>query len=437
MNENSEVKTRLKAKKIRRILLLNIDRELKSELNKKINIMINSKKIQDINKAYNSYKILLSETTRTYSNYVEMIEKSYPNDKKKKKTNRETPNKKKNEEQTIKSLNSSFETNSPDINFVPNKIDLGKKKLSSYLRDKIKGMNSPNFFAENKLDDTKEKDEILNKSTKLNQRGIVKVIDKIIRIKLNTDIEEDDNNIRKNIIKLRKYCFKLIKKKKKPKKSPKPKSLSPQKQLRDNISKKTKFKKRKTIKGTHPLIISLLGLKEINQEQTKKETFKKVTKYLNPNIIDKNIDLEKNKIKSVNTYKINSFKEVKPIKLKEKIYSDKKRKLRRTHSLNMGNVETDLFTINENKKIRFKKSHNSLVQFKFLMKESIISTKLTRPHEFFTNNNNNNNNKIYVKKNSLFDNKSIRLKKDKNNVKFSEEIKEEKQKRNKARKSLH
>ena len=213
MNENSEVKTRLKAKKIRRILLLNIDRELKSELNKKINIMINSKKIQDINKAYNSYKILLSETTRTYSNYVEMIEKSYPNDKKKKKTNRETPNKKKNEEQTIKSLNSSFETNSPDINFVPNKIDLGKKKLSSYLRDKIKGMNSPNFFAENKLDDTKEKDEILNKSTKLNQRGIVKVIDKIIRIKLNTDIEEDDNNIRKNIIKLRKYCFKLIKKK--------------------------------------------------------------------------------------------------------------------------------------------------------------------------------------------------------------------------------
>ena len=129
MNENSEVKTRLKAKKIRRILLLNIDRELKSELNKKLNIMINSKKIQDINKAYNSYKILLSETTRTYSNYVEMIEKSYPNDKKKKKTNRETPNKKKNEEQTIKSLNSSFETNSPDINFVPNKIDLGKKKI--------------------------------------------------------------------------------------------------------------------------------------------------------------------------------------------------------------------------------------------------------------------------------------------------------------------
>ena len=90
---------------------------------------------------------------------------------------------------------------------------------------------------------------------------------------------------------------------------------------------------------------------------------------------------------------------MKPIKLKEKIYSDKKRKLRRTHSLNMGNVETDLFTINENKKIRFKKrkSHNSLVQFKFLMKESIISAKLTRPHEFFTNN--NNNNKIYVKKN--------------------------------------
>ena len=435
MNENNEVKNKLKAKKIRRILLLNIDRELKSESNRKINIMINSKKIQDINKAYNSYKILLSETTTTYSNYVEMVEKSYPNNNIKTKKNRENQNRKKNEEQIIKSLNSSFESNSPAIDFVPNKVDLGKKKLSSYLRDKIKGVNSPNFFADNKLEETKIKDEVINKSTKLNKKGIAKVVDKIVKIKLNTDVEEDDINITNNKLKLRKYCFRLIKRKKKPKKSPKPKSLSPQKQLRDKTSKRNRFKKRKTIIGTHPLIVSLFGLKETNQELTRKETYKKVTKFLNPNIIDKINDSDKNKIKSVKTSKISSLKEMKPIKDKEKYYSDKKRKIRRIHSLNMGNIDIELFTINENKKVNIKNSYNSLIQFKFLMKEPIISTKLTRPQEFVINNNNTNKNRIY-KKNSLLDNKSIKLKKDKNNVKFNDQINEDRQKKNKVRKSF-
>ena len=45
--ENKNQKEELKAKKIRKILLLKIDRELKSDLNKEFNIMINSKRIQD------------------------------------------------------------------------------------------------------------------------------------------------------------------------------------------------------------------------------------------------------------------------------------------------------------------------------------------------------------------------------------------------------
>ena len=433
MNENDEIKNKLKAKNIRRLLLLSIDKEIEFESNKKINIMINSKKIQDINKAYNSDKILLSETTTIYSNYVEMVEKSYPNNNKKIKTNREIQKRKKNEEQINKSLNSSFESNSPVINFVPNKIDLGKKKLSSYLRDKIKDVNSPNFFAEKKLEETKIKDEVINKSTKPNKRGIVKVIDKIVRIKLNIDTEEDDDNITKNIIKLRKYCYKLIKKKKKPKKSPKPKSLSPQKQLRDRALKRGGCKKRKTIIGVHPFIVSLFGLKETNEELKRKETYKKVTKFLNPNITDKNNDSDKNKFKSVKTSKMSSLKEMESIKEKDKFYSDKKRKVRRTQSLNMMNVGTELSTINENKKMNIKNSHNSLIKFKFLTKEPIISTKLARPQEFVINN--NNNNKI-LKKNSLFDNKSIRLKKDKNNVKFNEQINEERPKKYRVRKSF-
>ena len=126
---------------------------------------------------------------------------------------------------------------------------------------------------------------------------------------------------------------------------------------------------------------------------------------------------------------------MKPIKDKEKYYSDKKRKIRRIHSLNMGNIDIELFTINENKKVNIKNSYNSLIQFKFLMKEPIISTKLTRPQEFVINNNNTNKNRIY-KKNSLLDNKSIKLKKDKNNVKFNDQINEDRQKKNKVRKSF-
>ena len=48
-----------------------------------------------------------------------------------------------------------------------------------------------------------------------------------------------------------------------------------------------------------------------------------------------------------------------------------------------------------------------------------------------------NNNKIFRKKNSLFDNKSIKLKKDKSNSKYNEDKKDDDIKRkNKARKSF-
>ena len=127
MIEYLDDKEASKAKKIRRILLLKIDRELKSESNNHLDIMINSKKTEEMNKAYNSYKILLSETTRVYSNYVEIVEKCYPNNKKEIKRKKETP-RINNEEQVIKSLNSSFESVGPFLDFIPSKIDLGKKK---------------------------------------------------------------------------------------------------------------------------------------------------------------------------------------------------------------------------------------------------------------------------------------------------------------------
>ena len=297
MKDNIERKNSSKAKKIRKVLLLNIDKQLKSDSNKKIDIMINSKKINDINKAYNSEEILLSETTKIYSNYVEMIEKSYPIDIKKAKTSRKIRSIKKNKEQIIKTMNSSFELNNPVIDFIPKKIDLGKRKLTSCLRDAIHNlhnlnvMKSPNFFFENILGENKIKDEILNKSTKLNKKRIVKVIDKIL-IKLNIDAEDDD--IRRNIIKLRKYCFELIKKKKKPKKSPKLKSLSPQRPQKlgkDKTIKRAKLKNKKTLIKTHPSILSLCEFRENSPDNNAKEpeiptkeTSKKLRENLNTNI---------------------------------------------------------------------------------------------------------------------------------------------------------
>ena len=127
MNENEDGKENLKAKKIRRILLLKTDQDLKNN-DKKANIMINSKTIQELNQAYNSYKILLSESSPIYSNYVQIIEKMFPDNSQKNKKEKATP-KQKNVEQIIKSLNSSFESHSPAIDFIPNKIDLGKKKF--------------------------------------------------------------------------------------------------------------------------------------------------------------------------------------------------------------------------------------------------------------------------------------------------------------------
>ena len=78
MEDNSDDET-LKRKKIRRILLLKTDEELKTISKKKCTVMINSKTTQEMNKSYNIYNILLSEKSRVYSNYVITEEKIVPN----------------------------------------------------------------------------------------------------------------------------------------------------------------------------------------------------------------------------------------------------------------------------------------------------------------------------------------------------------------------
>ena len=72
MNESPIDQENLIAKKIRRFLLLKTNQELKVNTQKNINIMINTKTLQELNQAYNSYQILLSEASPIYFNYVEI-----------------------------------------------------------------------------------------------------------------------------------------------------------------------------------------------------------------------------------------------------------------------------------------------------------------------------------------------------------------------------
>jgi hypothetical protein len=68
----------LKAKKLRRTLLLITDKELKSNTKRDLNFKINTKTIQELSQAYNSYSILLSETSSIYSNFVQLRENMFP-----------------------------------------------------------------------------------------------------------------------------------------------------------------------------------------------------------------------------------------------------------------------------------------------------------------------------------------------------------------------
>ena len=354
MNENEDGKENLKAKKIRRILLLKTDQDLKNN-DKKANIMINSKTIQELNQAYNSYKILLSESSPIYSNYVQIIEKMFPDNSQKNKKEKATP-KQKNVEQIIKSLNSSFESHSPAIDFIPNKIDLGKKKFSFIKKGSIKNQNSPKFFEEiNKEEDAKIK------STKLEKKNLHRVIDKIVRIKLPMDTEDDDA-ITKSVIKLRRYCYKLIKKRKKCKKNSKPKPTSSIRKGRKDKDKdkdkdkkcdkgieRPKYRKRRTNVAYNMLRRkSLFGIKDNIQEAVLKmeDTYEKSKEDLKMKTIEKEKEkqIEKNKsnLHERKAQKMNSFKDLKTIreireKENEKLNIDRKRKLRRVQTLNLRN----------------------------------------------------------------------------------------------------
>ena len=239
----------LKRKKIRKLLLLKINDELKEISKYKSNIRINSKTIQEINKLYNRSNILLFEKSTIYSNYIKTgetiisrnispinivktlnIDNNYNNNINKIKSK----NNKKEEVKIshIEVIPHEDDSVSPIICFVPQKIELGRKKLFGNKNKRINGSvpNIPDKIINSQKEALNQNK--LNKSTKIGgDSNLHKLIEKITFIKNN---ENNEGIILKNIKKLRNYCYQLRKKRKKIKK------LSAKKSI--NYIKKTKSK---------------------------------------------------------------------------------------------------------------------------------------------------------------------------------------------------
>ena len=408
MEKNIDEPEIIKAKKIRRVFLLKVDSELKADSKKNINLKINSKTIKELNQAYDPYSILLSESSPIYSNYVEFFYKTRPIIYKKQETHKKM-HKNNTEEKNIISSNSSFDS-SPVLDFIPKKIDLGQSKLSSVIQNSIKNKTSI------KLDKnmiTKEKglnEEVdsFTKSIKLGNKSLYKLKDKIVcKNCYVNDTNDDDDNIIKNLIKLRKYCIKFIKKRKKIKKSLKvKKSFSPNRRGKEKVTFRANPKKRPTYRRINTLVMNSLKFrnkyknksniseKNLSRENTyaKKESNFIVEKIENKNFLE-------NK-RSEKSHKLHSLKNLEIIRenAKEKINTDRKKTIRRCHSL-IHKEGNEIKTIGNNE--------NIIKEINKIIKEPTNSNKSIRQQNYFIINNHINNAKIIFKKgsdtrNSLF-----------------------------------
>ena len=217
----------LKVKKIRKILLVKINDELKDILKYKSNIKINSKTIPEINKTYSLSEFQLVEKPMLYSHYVKTEEAILPskskdgfNRKISKSMNKIKIRPKNKSRINIKKVEgNSFEEESfsPLNSYFPKKIELGRRKMPQN-KSKNKG-SIPNILPKGiKLEkDNVNKPPIVSYSTRMNKRDLhlEKLVERLTFIK---DNQINEDIIKESIRKLRKICYQLKKKKKKIKK---------------------------------------------------------------------------------------------------------------------------------------------------------------------------------------------------------------------------
>ena len=424
MNDNNnkdEDEETLKRKKIRRILLLKTDEELKNISKRHSDIMINSKTIAELNKKYNLYNILLSEKSKIYYNYVKTEEKIVSNNIRQINSDR-VINREKKIEKPNKIINNSFEedSNSPILNFLPKKINLGKK-----FEIPLTNSKNDNIFENNyNFEKSGTNEDKMNKSTKIEKKSLFKLVDKIVSVKMNEDTEEI---IKKNIVRLRKYCNKLRKPKKRIKKLNKLRSqITPKSpKNKDKIDKKGNInRKRMTI--TDNKFLKRKSLFDNNQDKKQEFKIKRVKSRINTTK-DLNIKIKEikaiNEIKEIDTHR-GSIKDI--IKEKENIkdiikekergkikrmtsskvitkmnYINKekniepppnKRKIRKMQTLT-GNFKNQILELNKAKALKFNKNSeiNKNDETAPLasknIKNHLLSSKFERPPKYQFNNN--------------------------------------------------
>ena len=492
----------LKRKKIRRILLIRTDEELKKMLKRKSKIMINSRTSEEINKSYDLYNILLSEKTKVYGNFIRTEEKIFPIINNNNKSNNYNNIKKihpkrlisktKMIEMPIKTLDTTFDDElsprSPILNFFPTKIDLGHKKFNIPKRKSekiviLEGFFNPNdktILIENQLNsnvnqnvkilnsnekhlnsngktiDSKGKTidsngntltynaNKMNKSTRVQKKRLYKLVDKIMYIKMN---EYTEKKVKKNIIRLRKYCNKLKIPKVEPKKHNKLKILSEQ------HDKKVKEKKRMTLTdGKNFFKKSLFGSidKKSNHKKRMQKPRLKSSKYViekkneiySNDLKDKKREEEEDEGEIIN--KIISSKQFTKyisIRREQKLDSpNKKRKLKRMKTLN-GNFKTQRIESNIKKKIKFTKDSEKIKNWGDLTtkhlnkKDNIISKRNNISTKFDIATKNNNRKKTLVELNKKEKKENIQT--FFNNKEKKEKFKNSNQKDKKSKKQIY
>jgi len=286
----------LKRKKIRKLLLLKINDELKQISKTKSSIMINSKTIQELNQLYNQSNILLYEKSTIYSNYIRTEETIISKNispinitktlnKSQSKSKIKNKNKSKIDNKISQFGISSLEDDSmsPQINFFPKKIELGRKK---FLDNKPKPRNNKSIvnLPEKRIDSEKGINESnILKSTKLGNGDLHlhKLIEKITSIKNN---ESTEGVILDNIKKLRNYCYQLRKRKKKVKRMSLYKNNSFRKKSRDKEKKLDLdyIKKRNTKIDKHPVKESFFSIQQKMEQNFKNKMNNRIEKSLSP-----------------------------------------------------------------------------------------------------------------------------------------------------------
>ena len=393
-NDNDNNEENIKSKNIRRLLLLKTDKELKTK--KKANFRINTKTIQELNKSYDLYNMLLSERTTIYFNYVKTEERIYPNNIKPINIRKMVSTHKK-VEKPVKILNitTTIEeddcSNSP-INFFPQKIDFGLKRINAPRRRSKNFTKLPKLFDNLYSDNSSRIREEVNRSTEVAKRGLYKLVDKIINIKMSEDIEDI---VKKNIIKLRKYCNKLKKTKRKVKKINKIKPISPRKSReqneRNNNIKRKKNSKRMTINDNKNFFKkSLFGSRGENLDYLKKRSGvrMKTTKNLKLKIIgnseqnQKEIHKEHFKLNYAKTMRSSEIeKKNKSPKKTEYSKPQKKMRIRKMQSLN--NMKNILL---ENKGLKLYKKTDSNQEESFVSPfNALLSDYNNRPMKTLKN----------------------------------------------------